>query len=215
MRKLVHRYRSISSKAFYLEVLSGFLVMGLALLFNNFANKYTVAHSTTSSVTDIILDHLPTLNIEILFVEGMIALIAFVSFLCLHRPARIPFVLKTCGLFIGVRAVFIMMTHLAPPANEWVIHTTNFLETLVAGADAGLFFSGHTGFPFLMMLIFWQDKLLRRLFFFASLFFGAVVLLGHLHYSIDVFSAFFIAYGVFHISLRLFKKDFELLEGAS
>jgi membrane-associated phospholipid phosphatase len=34
---------------------------------------------------------------------------------------------------------------------------------------------------------------------------------GHLHYSIDVFSAFFIAYGVFEIAKKIFKKEYLLL----
>ena len=44
----------------------------------------------------------------------------------------------------------------------------------------------------------------------ASLVFGTAVLLGHLHYSIDVFSAFFITYAIFHLAIWLFPKDYGL-----
>jgi hypothetical protein len=37
--------------------------------------------------------------------------------------------------------------------------------------------------------------------------FGVVVLLGHLHYSIDVLSAFFISYGIYRIAEIIFHKD--------
>jgi hypothetical protein len=84
----------------------------------------------------------------------------------------------------------------------------SFWEKLLSGSGDDLFFSGHTGFPYLMALIFWNTKPLRWLFLAASIFFGGAVLLGHLHYSIDVFSAFFITYGIFNIAIRLFKNDF-------
>jgi len=43
-----------------------------------------------------------------------------------------------------------------------------------------------------------------------AIFFGVVVLLGHIHYSIDVFSAFFITYSIFHMAKYLFKNEFKL-----
>ena len=75
----------------------------------------------------------------------------------------------------------------------------------MAGGD--YFFSGHTGLPFLLTLLFWDNVFLRVLFFVSSIFFGVVVLLGHLHYSIDVLSAFFITYTIYHLSEAFFPKD--------
>jgi prolipoprotein diacylglyceryltransferase len=50
---------------------------------------------------------------------------------------------------------------------------------------------------------------IRTLFLAASVVFGVIVLLSHLHYSIDVFSAFFITYSIYHIAIKLFRKDYE------
>jgi hypothetical protein len=214
MTTLAQRYRAIiSHKIFYLQLATGILLMMAVLVFNYYANNYTAGLSGTS-VSDVILDNISFANVEVVFLEGFMAFLAIVILLGFHKPARIPFLLKASALFIGVRAIFIMLTHLAPPANELIIHTANFLEKLIAGSDAGLFFSGHTGFPFLMALIFWNHKYLRWLFLAASLFFGGTVLLGHLHYSIDVFSAFFITYGISNIAHWLFKEDYNLFINA-
>jgi membrane-associated phospholipid phosphatase len=62
-----------------------------------------------------------------------------------------------------------------------------------------------------MALILWDNRLLRYIFLCASVVFGVVVLLGHLHYSIDVFAAFFITYGIYQIATKLFKKELHLL----
>jgi membrane-associated phospholipid phosphatase len=43
-----------------------------------------------------------------------------------------------------------------------------------------------------------------------SVFFAAVVLLGHLHYSIDVLGAVFVAYAVYHFVDRYFPKEHAL-----
>jgi hypothetical protein len=87
------------------------------------------------------------------------------------------------------------------------------VNDLFFGAD--LFFSAHTGMPFLGALAFWKEKEIRYFSLFGSLFFAVVVLLGHLHYSIDVASAFFITYGIFHIAQYFFPKDWKLFSSDS
>ncbi len=183
--------------------------MSLSLFFNYYAQAYTATHSTNNSVSDIILDHLPAKNVDDVFLEGFMIFIAFVTVLAIHKPSRIPFILKASALFIFTRAIFITLTHLAPPAHMTTVNAVSFWERLLSGSGDDLFFSGHTGFPYLMALIFWQNKYLRWLFLATAVFFGGAVLLGHLHYSIDVFSAFFITYGIFNIAKRIFKKDYE------
>jgi membrane-associated phospholipid phosphatase len=77
------------------------------------------------------------------------------------------------------------------------------------------FFSGHTGMPFLIALIFWKEKWVRSISIAVSLLFGALVLLGHLHYSIDVFGAFFITYTIFHICQKFFRVDLKLFNSGT
>ena len=212
MRKITARYKALKShKVFHLQLFTGILLFAVSLFFNNLANNYTAEHFE-NGISDIILDHLPTMNVGYIFLEGVIILIAFITLLSFHKPARIPFILKSMALFILTRAFFISLTHLGIPLHQAAIHPESLLERTIYGSGEDLFFSGHTGFPFLMAMIFWDVKITRIIFLLTSVFFGVAVLLGHLHYSIDVFSAFFITYGIYHMAVWLFKKDYQLFQ---
>jgi hypothetical protein len=209
MNKTFERYVSLKShKVFHLQLITGIFLFFISLFFNYFAQKYTAIHYS-NYVSDIILDNIPSKNVGVIFLEGFMIFIGLVIILCMYKPSRIPFVLKASALFIFTRAIFITLTHLAPPLHTITVNSVSFFEKLLSGSGDDLFFSGHTGFPFLMALIFWNNKYLRVLFLAASVFFGGAVLLGHLHYSIDVFSAFFITYGIFNMAKYFFKKDYE------
>src|SRR5581483_3154154 len=135
----------------------------------------------------------------------------FISLLCLKEPKRIPFVLKSTALFVLVRSIFIIMTHIGPYPDQLAITTGyKIIKDFTFGGD--LFFSAHTGLPFLMALVFYKNIRLRVLFIISAIFFGIIVLMAHRHYTIDVLSAFFITYSIFHIAELFFREDFELYE---
>ena len=95
--------------------------------------------------------------------------------------------------------------------RSWHISRHRSLRTMrISNTHNDLFFSGHVGLPFLVALIFWRYTYLRYYFLLFALIASVTVLLGHLHYSIDVFSAFFITYGIFEIAKRFFKKEYRL-----
>jgi membrane-associated phospholipid phosphatase len=98
---------------------------------------------------------------------------------------------------------------LGPILGHSFIDGNELMSTFNVGSD--FFFSGHTGLPFLIALIFWDNRLIRYISLSASILFGVSVLLGHLHYSIDVFAAFFITYSIFAIARRFFAKDYDVI----
>lgn len=184
--------------------LIAFLLLAASLFGNFYAGNYANEHWVTP-VSDIILSNTRAYDVDTLFVGGMIAFFFFVLLWCLRYPAQMPYILKSIALFIAIRAVFVTLTHLGPYPDSIIIINTGILGKLNFGAD--LFFSGHTGMPFLMALIFRHNKQMRYIFILAAIFFGVIVLLGHLHYSIDVLAAFFITYTIHHIWEVLRKKD--------
>jgi hypothetical protein len=183
------------------------------LIVGMFINFYAGTYATeraSSSVTDIILSNTRVFDVDGLFMFGTLIFWVFLFFVCLSDIKRFPFAIKTLSLFIFIRAIFISLTHIGPFPSQILISPTNIISKFSFGGD--LFFSGHTGIPFLMALVFWNIKPLRIIFLCASFFFGTIVLLGHLHYSIDVLSAFFITYTIFHIAEMVYKKDLRLFK---
>ncbi|TSA46030.1 hypothetical protein D4R52_01365 [bacterium] len=212
MKQIINKYLNLRTHKYYFPLLiAGIILFGASAIFNYAANNYTALHAS-GRVTDLFLDNLPVKNVDEIFYEGTLMLELFVILLALHEPKRIPFMLKSTALFIFVRSFFMILTHFSPPINETLTHPINLIQRLTAGSGYDLFFSGHTGFPFLMALLFWNNKYLRSIFIASSIVFGAAVLFGHLHYSIDVFSAFFITFGIYHIAMKIFKRDFDFFQ---
>lgn len=201
-----------SDKSFVFSFLSGVILLGISLVTQFFINGY-VTRSVSESVTDIVLSNTRVYDVGSIFVWGSVLLVFVALFAGLRQLNYMPFAMKSIALFTFIRSVFISLTHISPFPARAVIDSVFFNKEAFSGIFTGndLFFSGHTGLPFLLALMVWNlDKKLRYVFLSFSIIFAIVVLLGHLHYSIDVLSAFFITYSIFHICKFLFKKDWKL-----
>jgi len=190
-------------------------MLGAAFVIDSYAVNY-VNETVSNSVTDIILSNTPVFDLDGFFVNGAMILVVFIAYVLLWDPKRMPFSLKTIAIFVIVRSVFITLTHIGPFPVHAVVNpsTTSFIEDIIGqkmfssfflGND--FFFSGHTGLPFLMAFLYYDRVWLRSIFMLASVFFGVVVLLTHLHYTIDVLSAFFISYGIYRMSRIFFSEE--------
>lgn len=171
-----------------------------------------VTRVSSESVTDVILSNTRVYDVGGIFVWGSIILVIVGLLVLLRRPNHMPFVVKSIATFTLIRSVFVSLTHISPFPTRAIIDSAFFNSEVFRGIFTGndLFFSGHTGVPFLLALIFWENKTLRIIFLSFSIMFAFVVLLGHLHYSIDVLSAYFITFTIFHLCKYIFKKDWQL-----
>ncbi len=207
MKALVIKHKNLwNNRTFVVSVSVSLLLLIISFCVNYVAVK-VATEDIGNSTTDILLDNLPVVNTDFIVSEGAAIFTAFIVFLCIFDPKIIPFLIKSIALFIFIRALFVVMTHLAPFPNHINADYSN-LKYISSGSD--LFFSGHTGMPFLLSLIFWDHKLLRYVFLAISIIAAVGVILGHLHYTIDVFSAFFITFGIYHMVLKFFTKDYRL-----
>ena len=208
MNAILEKYKRLYlEKSLVGPLFISFLFLLFSLIINYAAGTYATERAS-NAVTDIILSNIPVFDVDIIFIYGPILFFIVVGVLIILEPKWMPFTLKSIALFVLVRAFFISLTHLGPFPDQIAFSSNFILNKLTFGGD--LFFSGHTGLPFLMALLFWNFKHLRLIFLATSFIFGASVLMGHIHYSIDVASAFFITYTIYHICIRIFPKDYKL-----
>ncbi len=185
------------------------LLFLLSLVINSYAIRYATEFAS-NPVTDIILSNTRAYEVDALFVWGTLIVGVFSMLVIFAHPKRIPFVLHALTLFILIRAAFTSMTHTGPFEETYISDFGTVINHAFFGADH--FFSGHTGMPFLGALAFWHIPWIRNSFLAASAFFAVVVLLGHLHYTIDVAAAFFITYAIYHIAIQLFRREHRLFK---
>lgn len=197
--------KPVSKIRYYASLLEAIILFIVSVYITHYASLYAEVKAS-GSVDDIILSNTRVYNFEIFFVYIAIMLGLFVITLCLRFTKTAPFLIKTVSLFIIIRSAFVSLTHIGPYPTKLILES-RALDFVTSGND--LFFSGHTGLPFLIALIFWDHLYIRILFLTASIVLGSTALLAHLHYSIDVFAAFFITYTIYHISVKIFKKDFD------
>jgi hypothetical protein len=204
-------YRNLFANHAYVRSLSqGVAFLAASLI----AIVAAVSFATTNAsnyVADLVLRNVGPYNMRFGFVYGTFLLFAVTAALLAWRPNRLPFALKAIALFLVVRAVFVSLTHIAPSPID-PQKPAPFLNSMFYGSDQ--FFSGHTGMPFLAALCFWHMPQWRYFYLAATVFFGAVVLLGHYHYSIDVLAALFITHGIFQIAYWMFRQDFALFRSS-
>jgi hypothetical protein len=147
--RIVLHYRVAKSHPrFFHTLISGLALLLLSLGINNLANAYVNTNPAGVSVQDILLDHLPYIQLNDVYLEGFALLIGCITLLGLHRPQKLPFLLKTVALFITVRSFFMILTHLSLPLSQQEYQLNyapldGFMHMFSSGND--LFFSGASG----------------------------------------------------------------------
>ena len=177
-----------------------FLAISISL---DYASSLYLKKISTVVVPDLILDHIPTIDLSFIFIYGAI-LVTSVFFLypLFFKVKELHKAIAQFSLLIMVRSIFTTLTHLQEPILSITYHAPKFLFFFNVQND--LFFSGHTAIPFLGFLLF-KDSEIKYFFLAMSVIMAITVLFMHAHYSIDVFSAFFITYGTFKIGEWFFK----------
>ena len=121
-------------------------------------------------------------------------------------PKKLMIGLQSYGLMVIFRTIAMYLTPLEAPGTLLVLDDP-FVQLFGKGdvLTKDLFFSGHTGTLFLLFLLA-EKRTLKILFLTSTIMVGSAVLLQHVHYSIDVFVAPFVAYCSYRIIKKLHTK---------
>lgn len=209
------RWRRFWTRESRRSLLGGAGLFGVSLILQHYADNY-VARVSGTSVGDVLLDNLPTFDMDGIFIASTLILTILIICLAFARPNYLNFGIKSASLFIIVRSISITLTHLGADPRQASFDGNNFwfqIYDFVFKTKGDYFFSGHTGIPFLMALIFWREKFWRHLFLSFSVFFAGLVIIGHIHYSIDIFAAPFMTYSIFALARHIFTRDYTLAVG--
>jgi hypothetical protein len=216
-KKLIRRYKEVLFvRKNFLSLVWGIFLFVIAVGIQTLADRY-VGFVQSLAVPDLILDHIPSLHIGEFIIQSVLWLTVFTIVLAILKPKYVSFGLKTLALFLVTRAILISLTHLGTSPQQLVFNPNSFgygIYNILYNSNNDFFFSAHTGVPVIFALIFWEEKKYRYFYITMSILFGGSVLLAHMHYSIDVFAAPFISYGIFQTAKRWFKNDYKFLENS-
>jgi len=184
------------------QILLALLFLAVSMISMVYSSNY-VDSLNTISVPDLILDSIPSVDLSFLFIWGFVFVVAvYIFYPLFYKPKKFHYALGMLSLFILVRSAFIILTHLKAPSAAITVTAPSFLSSISYAND--LFFSGHTGLPFLGFLVYNDGKIIKYFMLFSSVILAITVLLMHVHYSIDVASAYFITYGVYTLGTPMF-----------
>jgi len=134
-----------------------------------------------------------------------LSLIIFVA-TTINKPDKLLIAFQAYGLMLIFRTIAMYLTPFEAPEKILLLNDP-FVQFFAKGdiLTKDLFFSGHTGTLFLVFLLA-ENKILKTIFLILTLLVGTAVLLQHVHYSVDVFAAPFVAYGAYRIIKKLHIK---------
>jgi len=185
-----------------------FYILGALILLTitviiNYLTGYYVDSFNSPGVQDLFLSLIPPMNLSILFVEGyMLGLGLLIFYPFFFETKKVAYVIYHFSILVIIRSAFLCVTHLGAPIDAVAVKFPEAIMNIYFQND--LFFSGHVACLFLGFLIF-KGKI-RYAFLTLAVLMGFTVLAMHIHYSIDVFAAPFIAYGTYKMGNWLLKK---------
>lgn len=126
-----------------------------------------------------------------------------------NKPDKLLIAFQAYGLMVIFRSIAMYLTPFEAPESILLLNDP-FVQLFGEGdvLTKDLFFSGHTGTLFLLFLLA-ENQTLKSIFLISTIIVGTAVLLQHVHYSIDVFVAPFVAYGAYRIIKNLHIKIFK------
>lgn len=153
---------------------------------------------------DLILRHLPGVDVSAVYWWGAASFIVFAAAVALLREReRLAYFARAYAVLIFSRVCLMVLTPLHIPANAISVDSGVIYASVghLMTVHNDLFFSMHTASPFMASLLFRERWASRACLGFAVLLAAAVLLLKT-HYSLDVAGAFLVTYALYRLERR-------------
>jgi membrane-associated phospholipid phosphatase len=138
------------------------------------------------------------------FTFGILYLSLFTGLISLSRhPKSLILAMQAYSLLTLFRIAAMYVMPLDPPATMLPL-ADPLVELFGTGKllTRDLFFSGHTSIMFILFLTA-KDKILRMILLIGTISIALLVLVQHVHYTVDVLAALFFAWGAYSIIRKL------------
>lgn len=185
--------------------------LALALLAGSYLILFAVCRvrgaAALSPGWDPVVASLPRRDWTWLLSQGYVAFLAcFFGFWLARDRRKLAFLLAATAVLMLVRDAFVLLTPVGPLPDLIPLYKSGVVGGLHDRLefDGELFFSGHTGFPFLYFLLTRRERAVSLACLAVSLVNGLGVMVTRNHYAIDVLGAFAIVPTVSALSRRLF-----------
>ena len=196
-----------SNSRFKKQIISGSILLIIVLIiFSSFLSK--IEQRDGHAINDWLLNRIPSIDLSI----PVFAIIWSSTLLLIWQASKNPAIFLTylwAFIFLMIsRMITIYLVPLDPPQNLVPLLDPLINKTFYDGVfiTKDLFYSGHTASVLLMSFCL-KGKTDKKLSLIAAICIGLMVLLQHIHYTIDVIAVPFFTYGVYYLSKKFVEKS--------
>jgi hypothetical protein len=194
------------SFVFRKKLIAGFILLTIILSFFPFFFQM-IEKRNGILLHDWLLNRLPVYNTSVAIFIIIWATSLMIIFRSVQDPKILMRFLWSYIFLCLLRILTIGIVALNPPTN--LIPLADPISNTFYGKSyvtKDLFFSGHTASIFLIFLCL-QKKIDRLIVLSGAIIAGILLLIQHVHYTVDVISAPFFAYLVYRTTISLIGKD--------
>lgn len=191
------------NKAFRKGSVFGIVGLLLMLVFTYYFLNYSEDRDGGIVMNDWVLDRIPARDVSMPITFCIATVMLLFTLRCLSNPNMLLTFLIAFIFILVTRIITISVTELRPPTG--LIRLDDPICNLMYHSrfiTRDLFYSGHTATLFLFYLCA-SKKPDRYYMFFATVAIGILVLVQHVHYTIDVVCAPFFAFGCYWLAKKI------------
>lgn len=168
-----------------------------------------------NNLNDFVLHNIPAMDVSTAIFTIIYGLLVYMLLRILKRPDLFLLFALTFVIETVFRMTTIYLLPLNPPIDLVFLHDT-FAELLIYGdtepITKDLFFSGHTA-TMVMICLFVEGKRDKIASIIATFVLATLLLIQHVHYTVDVIGALFFTYISYLIAQQIVNKKWALTVG--